>query len=564
MMKTGIYCLCRDKETIVRLEKETKRYSFKDINFITGPDYFTFLRNIIENDEYDYSLVIHDDVIMPINMLERIESAIKKADATFGHQKWGVLGNAGISYLNNEAVTFIRDPHTSLIPYNTVPIPVVHIDGNTLLLNIKNIQCSKVEIPKSLTGFHLYDFVLVSEMYKKGLVAAIDPSLYVYHKSGGNQKDFDKVKQSLGFTSYIKDNYINHAFYTINGLVEIENDIKYLPEPFSNKRSDFYVLIEKVVNKLDFAKKKKELVIVVRTQLGRLNYLKRLLDSIKMGVATKDNNLSLGVVLSINNSLLNGKEIDDIYLALIKEYPEINLKLLRQKKVEGYYPRVTSLNNAVEQIEFKNDSYIWIVDDDDFIFPSALTTLVPLLQPSSIIIGEAIRFDEKWDSENSVPSNSKAINDHFNSQYYFKNVFGDNYVPISAVFYPLDVLKDILSNYELKGDYYEDYAIFLLAQNLKNTIYYPVKMVGVSYHGKNTVMEKDRSHWDYSLVTFISEAVNKGIVKKWVYDLCKSREPMEKQLIEYRMRLQRWCHVFKIAKPFIKLARKFGFLKQAK
>lgn len=44
-----------------------------------------------------------------------------------------------------------------------------------------------------------------------------------------------------------------------------------------------------------------------------------------------------------------------------------------------------------------------------------------------------------------------------------------------------------------------------------------VSIAGISYHGANTVLKEDRTHWRYSYVTFLSEAINKGVLDKNTY-----------------------------------------------
>ena len=96
---------------------------------------------------------------------------------------------------------------------------------------------------------------------------------------------------------------------------------------------------------------------------------------------------------------------------------------------------------------------------------------------------------------------------------------GQIYIPVCSVIYKAKVLKRIFSENQLLGDYYEDYAIALLA--IKDNSYkcLPIPFAGISYHGENTVLEQDRTHWDYSYTTFLSEIVNKNLVNKHTYSL---------------------------------------------
>jgi len=53
--------------------------------------------------------------------------------------------------------------------------------------------------------------------------------------------------------------------------------------------------------------------------------------------------------------------------------------------------------------------------------------------------------------------------------------------------------------------------LFLASLRIVNYISsYPIKLAAISMHGKNVVTESDRTHWDYSYATFISEVISKG------------------------------------------------------
>ena len=67
-MRYEIYRLCRDKERIEKLKREEKQYSLPQTKYLTGIDMFVFINSIIQKCPYDYALLCHDDVILPINI----------------------------------------------------------------------------------------------------------------------------------------------------------------------------------------------------------------------------------------------------------------------------------------------------------------------------------------------------------------------------------------------------------------------------------------------------------------------------------------------------------------
>jgi len=519
-----IYRLCRNARIKNDLEMENRKYNLGCSTLLTNIDYFQFLNKIIRECPDDFALVCHDDVVLPINILKLVDGVIEKANLEFGYDSWGIIGNAGVEFLSLKILRYIKDPHAALLSNSSNgPRPVIFIDGNTLLLNIKNLREKSVSMPSSLSGFHLYDFVLLVECYRKELVCAVDSRLYVVHKSAGAQDSFNSATRNQEFLNYWKKLFINHVIFTINGPVNIANDVNYLKMERVEIRKDFQELVYEVLKSAYKIKQKKKLFIITRTTLNRKKNLERFLNLARITNLYYSEEIDLNIILSINNVLPQNEDIlDDIK----KQYTDLKIKFLFNDDNENaQYPRVYAIKNAVKSIGLDENSFAWIVDDDDFIYPEAFKYLPIILSEKNIFIGNATVFKEVFDNveQESFPSFSRKIRD-FNSKDYFMGIMGENHVPICSAIYPIKVLDDIFSEYKLLGDYYEDYAIFLIAQSLMDVAYYPITMTGISWHGKNTVLEKDRSNWDYSYATFISEIVNSGVYRSFTHELAKLNE----------------------------------------
>ena len=522
---------------------------------IAGPDYFTFLRDIIKNCEFDYALVCHDDVYLPFDIKDKVKNCIERIEGKYG-DKWGVAGNAGLEYLSNGVVRYIKDPHTIVSSPTSSPVPVVSIDGNILLVNIKNLKKKKVTIPKELKGFHFYDLALLAECYRHGLVSVVDPNLYVVHNSGGNQGAFDYEAKTGTFKDYWKKYFINNALIAINGVVQIENTLDYLDRNTKDNRQDFYKVVGDMIEKTQ-KKSQINLFIIVRTQLKRTNFLDRVLDSCLIADSYNSPEIKMEVKLAVNNTGLTDEENKKIVEKIKKDYKQLSISAVFTKKDGKQFPRVKAIKDALQTISGK-DNYVWIVDDDDFIFPKAVESLKNMFEEGRIILGDIVRFDEKWGKEgkNSFPLESIARHGHYLTNLYYKGFIHDNYAPINAFIFPFDVLNKVFSEYKLLGDYYEDYAISLAAQHYANVRYYPLSIAGVSFHGEDTqtVLLKDRTHWDISLATFMSELVSKGLLKSWEYDFYSEYQQVTGQN-------KRWQPIFRLARPVIKVSKKLKIIK---
>ncbi|MGA3086483.1 MAG: hypothetical protein ABSE95_17105 [Thermodesulfobacteriota bacterium] len=512
-----IFRLCRDQKTIDRIEEEGRKYNLPESVLITGPDYFTFIEDIIKNCKEDYALLCHDDVFVPLDIEQRVKECIQKMNAYCGSENWGVVGNSGIEAISFRTVRFLRDPHTAIVPYKSQPIPVVSVDGNVMLLHIKNMRRNKVELPDNLQGFHLYDFITLVECYRKNLLAFVDSTLYVYHKSGGAQKGFDKFCGGDKFQQYWSMRFINHKIITINGLIKIKSpNLDYLKEDDKDQKVDFYSIVEKRILSIDKDREKPVINIITRTQFRNVNTLRRLIESVQLSQRVNQLHLDLRLIVSFNNGKVADSE--DTIDNLKRSFKELEIKFIKNGLSPTLAPRLQAIKDAVKEIPIDKNQFVWVVDDDDFIFPKELNLLSHYLNNEIIFIGKSASFDETWSFDRPFPNKSSAKPGYY-SEAYARNYFGKNHVPICSVIYPVKVLHDLFVKYKLAGDYYEDYALLFLAQANHNIQYLPILIAGISHQDKNTVLENDRTHWDYSYATFLTEITNSGVVNNSVFEL---------------------------------------------
>lgn len=513
-----IYRLCRDRKSVERLEMEGRTYGLPSSVLITGGDYFGFIEDVLKNCSEDYALLCHDDVVVPLDIESRVEECIRKADMCCGADHWGVVGNAGIEAISLRMVRFLRDPHAAVIPYKSHPIPVVSVDGNTMLLNVRNMQRNHVELPAGLRGFHLYDFVTAAECYRKGLLTLVDSTLYVYHRSGGAQKGFDRFANGAEFQKYWSDNFINHKIYTVNGPVEVSSpNLDYLQEGSRDKRADFYAKVKSLILSVQPNREKPVINIITRTQLANVNRLSRLMESIELSQRANRTCLDLRLVVSVNN--VQTADRDKVIEGLRTGFKDLNMTFVEGGSAGSMAPRVLAIKTALGAIPEGKNQFVWIVDDDDFILPKELALLPHYLHDDVIFIGKSEAFDEDWSGGHDLPDKSVARSGFYAEPFYARNYMGENHVPICSAIFPREALGAVFAKYKLAGDYYEDYALLFLAQTKHNIQYLPIMIAGVSHHDKNTVFDSNRTHWDYSYATFMTEIANAGVVSNSMYEL---------------------------------------------
>ncbi|KKP44965.1 MAG: hypothetical protein UR45_C0014G0010 [candidate division WS6 bacterium GW2011_WS6_33_547] len=526
-MKYSIYRLCRNKETVKRLKENDKTYSLPKAVYLSGMDLYSFINKIIKECPTDYALLCHDDVILPQNIDDNLKNCIVSSDNAFGSTNWAVVGNAGLEVISKKTRTFISDPHTKILPpFTRTPIMVESVDGNTMLLNLKNIRKNNVYLPPFLSGYHLYDVILCMESYKKGLICAISSWLYVIHNSPGNYADFQKMVITSQYQKYFSESFSNHIITTINSEIQIKREYKHLQNT-KKILTSFENTVNNVIQEI-FKKEEIELNIIIRLHKKSLQ-IYRLLESINILKRKADNNVKINTYLGINN--IPKEEIVTFINELKSSYPNLYITDVYIKDSKTRFPRVNSIAQIISMIENDN-SYSWIVDYDDFILPEIANNLQSILINNEVVIGDSYVFDEYWEDNSIYPLISK-FHHRINAKDSIKIFTGKNYVPICSIMYKTAILKDIFEKNKLIGDYFEDYALILFAS--KNYILHqlPLPFAGISYHGDNTVLEKDRTHWDHSYVTFLAEIVNKEILPFNVADFLIYERKYSTQIAEF-------------------------------
>ncbi len=515
-MNYQIYRLCRNENVIQRLKQTEATYKLPKSNYLTGIDLFKFINLVIKECPTDYALVVHEDVILPETIDDSVNNAIKDSDAYFGSGNWGVIGNAGVEFLSKKVLTYISDPHTYTLPPKTKhPHIVESIDGNTMLLNIKAIRKNSITLPDYLVGYHLYDLILCTQCYINNLACGVSSWLYTKHLSAGNYQSFKEAIKEKQFQKYFSENFNNHTITSLNDTIPIKsNDNGDLFKETVGKKS-FEEIIKDCINKI-FIPKNINLNIIIRIHKESPK-LSRLLESLRIFQLKLQPHNRLTIHLAINN--ISENKIAK-YITKLKNFSKpLNLKIHFTNSSERY-PRVASIGEVVEKLALEENSYTWIVDYDDFVMPELANDINFLLYDNEMVVGDTYIFSEQW-GDKDYPLISSF--DHKIESFNIKDILtGKNFMPICSIIYKSEILKDIFASKNLRGDYFEDYALVLLAAKTSAVQSYPLPFCGVSYHGDNTVLEEDRTHWDYSYTTFLSEIINNGLLEQNVYDFINS------------------------------------------
>lgn len=482
-MQFKIFRLCRDQARIEKLKEEEKLYSLPKTKYVTGVDLYTFLNNIIKTTKEDYALVCHDDVILPKQIKENIEKCINSMDAYVGKESWGIMGNAGVEVLTKDVYTYLSDPHTLLLPPKTDrPRLVESIDGNTMLLNIKNLKKKNVSLPKGITGFHLYDLILCLEIHKAGLVCSISSDLYVNHLSGGNYQDFVKFSQKKNIQEYIRDSFSNKLITTINGDIKIKMKKR-------GERSIENVIEENIKN--IFEKKRVVLNILTLTNSKNTN-LDKFLKSINNLNNSTNNNVSIHIY--VGETFGDTTKLE----AIKKEYPKLTVHFIDIEENNKGFSK-NNIKLLLQEIPEEENSFLWFVNHENYISPSISKYLQFILFDSKIIVGNTLKDSKEIFGELYTKGNVKSYYSTIYETTFFKELFKK---------YATEKIPPLPS-------------LFLLA-SAKEIIYsYPIPFVEVLPNEKEDF---------YEYTSVITNVINNDIIQHNIYNLTNPTLLQNKEL----------------------------------
>lgn len=470
-MEFKIHRLCRDNNTIRRLKKEEKEYNLPQTEYVTGIDLFTFINNIIDNCTDDYALIVHDDVILPMNISDNVKECIKSANDFLGKDNWGVIGNAGVEVFTKKVLLYLTDPNIKMIvPRKERPQLVESVDGNIMLLNLKNMKEKNVLLPRNLSGYHLYDLILSFESQRKGLACAVSSSLYLTHLSGGNREAFTKITKEEQFQNYFRFNYSNKIITSINGPINIETDNT------SRERKSIEDIIDQNILSI-FSDKKFNLHLIVKLKKDK-DINKNLFNSIKIFEKNLNHNISL------------------------------------------YLHKVTfkdSLKNIILNIKDEDSSFVLILGNEGEILPEFAKYLQLMFSNSNLLIGDTVIYKESYKIEKTRVLSS-SIDNCFS---------GTTKIPIHSAIYNLSILKSFVKEFD-DENLYNSYFILMYSLMYETPKSYPLPFISVPNSVYHTI--KDPS---YEKTTIMSELINRDFLPESYYNFFMKKNKEKEEILNY-------------------------------
>ncbi len=508
-MKPVLYALCSSEDS---RNAWRRRAGFKcDLEVIpvypvasaTGK-----IHEIAEQSDAPF-LLCRECVWIGLGMGRQVERL--SADLEARYPNWAACGNRGVRW-DGQVLDFTQESASLKLRSSLCAHPVICLDDNLLLINPRRLRERRAKAPELAS---LQSGIPLSlECLANGSLMAASSRLVALLRQHEGPETVQELEADAGLREYYKAHFLNPSFTTPAGVLELSDAVEagYVFDPGKEvKQSDALDLFDCA---LSVARRKPSLTICCRTQFQRPEMLERavLSFSVCRDHAALLSELQIRLVTDQSEALAG-----PALCRLQTIYPAARLECWYAEVRERRLSRVDLLRAAVERVE---TDYIWFIDDDDYVIPSALPALARCLIADAdlMVIASAARVNEEWETiadEATGASKRKlaqaARAKGFPAPGIFEVLRGENRIHLCGMIFPVNLLRERLRGREALGEYAEDYYLLLLALTAPRVevSVLEVELAAFSSRGaENTTAEPDRSVWHQSHATFLLELLN--------------------------------------------------------
>lgn len=459
-------------------------------------------------------LVCRDSVWIGLGMGRQVERLVEELNRRFPN--WGVCGNRGVRW-DNQLLDFGREVAAAALRTSLCPHTVLSLDDNLLLINPEVLRRHTAPAPhvESLrTGA-----LLSLECLASGSVMAVSPRLMTLRTEDEAEDAQLDLEADAEFQSFYRAHFLNHRFPAPRGVLDLSGVVNFDYASDVSAATTQADTLELYDRGLAQARRKPSLTICCRTQFQRPELLDRAVLSFSVcrdyaaDSHTAHNRIALLSDLQIRlitdmPEAAAGPALDQLTAA----YPAANLECWFHKVREKWLSRIDLMIAAIGRCQ---TDYIWFIDDDDYVLPSAFPALARCLVPDGglLVIASAPRVSEKWEA---AGTSRRVLGQAERSEGcpasgIFGVLRGDNQIHLCGTIFPAALMRERLRNREPLGEYSEDYYLLLLALTAPRVevSMLETELAAFSARGsENTTAEQDRSIWHQSYATFLLEILN--------------------------------------------------------
>jgi hypothetical protein len=172
-------------------------------------------------------------------------------------------------------------------------------------------------------------------------------------------------------------------------------------------------------------------------------------------------------------------------------------------------------------IDAASQDFAWVIDDDDYVHPSAFQTLRSALWGGEDTIAALATqvVEERWESLS--PGRAQLLSttcaELLRAAPWHTAFSGVNSLPICGYVFPVSYARERLKTYELSGNLSEDYALLLLlltGANLPEIVLVEEPLAYISKRGsdESVMWLQDRTAWAADIGEYLGELQSSSMV----------------------------------------------------
>ncbi|MEM7212522.1 MAG: glycosyltransferase [Pseudomonadota bacterium] len=428
-------------------------------------------------------------------------------------EPWALAGSGGLGTSEQRHIALYASEEPAVPEYAGLQ-PLIDLMPDLYIVNSLFLQEQERD---AYAQFNVaLETVLASHGYLKGYASVFVPELTAGIDGALMTRDMVKVVSEL--TEAFGEHLPGQKIDTLSGPVLIPRD-----SGSAHIACDLEEAVEKEISARSHVP---SLSIVTRTRFQRMHLLRRMLASISRA---RSEHFSIEIVLSTDLDNETARQHVEIL-----QRENLNLDLTLRHNLPNGHSRV---DNLVGGVRAASGEYILFLDDDDYLDLFAFETLRsaffarnrPLVALSSDV------HEERWEETPSgrwILSESRPLNSYPSSGW--RDMFaGTNRLPICGLMIPRDRLVMRLSEFDLRHDLSEDYALFLLvltdaALPAIHECSAPVAHISIR-DSENSVLMSDRRPWVRDILAFLTDLTQaQSVASTGHWDMLRRSGPDER------------------------------------
>lgn len=452
-------------------------------------------RLICDPDGPNHLCLVHESVTLPASFSQRLIDL--GSDLATNWPNWGLVGNAGVTPLMygglaSRRVRFFSDAFTGPNLSGHI-IPAENLFENVLLINCANLRSTDFRLP-DVPDSHLLATLLSIETLRAGRAALVAPQLACFRDFPIEAQSNFQTTVSQAGAEWIAQRIANTTCDLFDGYIDL---LGFSDRFWTDDRFD--TALRSLLNAQQ-GRIRQRVEVITRTKHERPGMLRRNISTVGLFIERASHADFVHSIISGANA----KEEIDLPGNVIR---------LSAREFSAGDDRFRLIFDAASAV---SGSYLWFIDDDDWLFPNAaelISLMVSVSPKGSTFFVDVMHFVESGDvaKSNDWPNGLSAPARRFPASHFALSLEGQNYIPFCGIILDRDLVVGLPTELFERITFFEDYTLVLASLMAEGS--FPVAVdalaAGISMReGDHSATQSNRQEWNASqaeLSLFLSE-----------------------------------------------------------